>query len=623
MSWIEKLYATYQNQPPVNIGNRSDKLPLLPVSHTRQNAHIEIALESTGNFRRAKIIQKAEAPTIIPATEESAGRTRGYVPHPLCDKLQYVAGDYAKFGGAKPSKFNEYLKNLEAWCSSSYTHPKILAVQAYVKKERVIADLVNAGILPIDSKGKLLKKRTEKPKETPEIFSVLPTPEDAFIRWSVEVPGDPQTELQSDKTVWKSWSDYSASQEATRGLCYVTGEVSPLATNHPKRIRYPGDSAKIISSNDTSGFTFLGRFTSAGEASGVSLEVTQKAHNALQWLIQRQGKLIGKQAIVAWAVSGADIPDPFSDTMTLLTGNRDSPPAIYTGYTAQEIGAQLSKLIAGYSVKLGPTEDVIVMALDSATPGRMAIRFYRELTGSDFLARVLSWHTDCSWRQNFSKSESFIGAPSPQDIAEAAYGRGIYQDNERNLLKTTTERLLPCIVDGVPVPRDIVESCVRRASSRNGVEIWEWEKALGIACGLYKSHQKERRYTLALDYGRKTRDYLYGRLLALAERLEGYALYKAGEQRDTNAARMMQRFADRPYSTWRTIETSLIPYKTRLRTKSPVFLVSIEREMDNIVNSFSPEDFLSDQRLSGEYLLGYHCQRAELWPKPDSESENS
>ncbi len=126
---------------------------------------------------------------------------------------------------------------------------------------------------------------------------------------------------------------------------------------------------------------------------------------------------------------------------------------------------------------------------------------------------------------------------------------------------------------------------------------------------------------MALDHDRKTRDYLYGRLLALAEHLEGRALYVAGEQRETNAGRLMQRFADRPYSTWRTIETSLTPYKVRLRTKRGAFLHKLEEEMDAVEDLFQTDDFLSDRRLSGEFLLGYHCQRSALKGSPADEPE--
>lgn len=54
---------------------------------------------------------------------------------------------------------------------------------------------------------------------------------------------------------------------------------------------------------------------------------------------------------------------------------------------------------------------------------------------------------------------------------------------------------------------------------------------------------------MSLDQRRTTRDYLYGRLLAIAENIESLALFVARENRDTSAAKLMQRFADHPYTT--------------------------------------------------------------------------
>jgi CRISPR-associated protein Csd1 len=124
---------------------------------------------------------------------------------------------------------------------------------------------------------------------------------------------------------------------------------------------------------------------------------------------------------------------------------------------------------------------------------------------------------------------------------------------------------------------------------------------------------------MALDENRKTRDYLYGRLLALADSLEQWALNVAGEKRQTNAARLMQRFADHPYSTWRTIEISLAPYKARLGGKAN----KRQDLIDQVHSMFDPpEDFTSDRKLSGEFLLGYHCQREALRKKSGDTSEN-
>ena len=83
----------------------------------------------------------------------------------------------------------------------------------------------------------------------------------------------------------------------------------------------------------------------------------------------------------------------------------------------------------------------------------------------------------------------------------------------------------------------------------------------------------------------------------------------------------MQRFADRPYSTWRTIELSLGPYKTRLRAKRASFLNEMGRQLDEVIGAFHEQDFTDERRLSGEFLLGYHCQRQALWTKPDAETD--
>src|SRR3989338_909376 len=105
MSWIQKLYETYDNcQSMVGVGTDDNKVPLLPICHTTQKAQIEIVLDQKGEFKKARVIPKNEARTNIPCTESSGGRTSGESPHPLCDKMQYVAADYAQYGGNKDNQ---------------------------------------------------------------------------------------------------------------------------------------------------------------------------------------------------------------------------------------------------------------------------------------------------------------------------------------------------------------------------------------------------------------------------------------------------------------------------------------------------------------------------------------
>lgn len=627
MSWIEQLWKTYEaNLSEVGRVRENDDAQLLPICHTTQQAQIEIVVDGSGNFLRARVVASEDARTVIPCTEQSGSRSGSKpVNHPLCDKLQYVAGDFVVYGGKVTSGYAQnpqepyelYVTDLRKWCESAYGHAKLRAVLQYVTRKTVIRDLVAAGVLHLDNTGKMLEAWNDDAGEKPAIFQVMKNrPQwEAFVRWVVEVPGDPQANVWTDRELHNCWIQYYISQQESVDVCYVTGEQTKVALLHPAKIRHDGDAAKIISGNDTSGFTFRGRFTELSQAVGVSFEVTQKAHNALRWLMRRQGTLIGDFAVVAWAVTGEEIPDPLADSAALFgLVPASSEEASSVSSVGEDFALRLRRRMLGYSTSLGDSSHIVVMGLDSASPGRLSIVYYRELSGSEFLSRIETWHATCAWRHAYRRrlgqvggrgeAPEFIGAPAPVDIAEAAYGTRL----DEKLKRRTVERLLPCIIDGKPLPVDIVDNAVRRATNRGALEDEEWRKALTIACALYRKWREKEGYTMALEEGRRSRDYLFGRLLALADALEEWALREAGESRQTNAARLMHRFAERPYSTWRTLELSLGPYKARLGPKA-------RRRIDQIsevIAMFDPADFTSDRKLTGEFLLGYHCQRQAM-----------
>lgn len=734
MSWIQKLYETYD----ACTGNENipDIEELCPVGYSVQNAHIEVVIDQAGNFRQASLVNSRDAKTLIPATEKSlTGRTSGIAPHPLCDSLQYCAGDLLLYTESResyfdqcrftdqqfrdnelnpiklinlilrekrkaekkslsrgkcirwlntllarananecpnlerrihynrdvlernypdecPSNISSYFLQLERWNRSISSHDKVKAVYNYVAKKTLVKNLVEKELLSVkDGKLAIVEKTNEKGKvkvttskddDNPIITDAeglhpimkLLTADDkgirnqakAFIRWKVESDDTPCSETWRDQSLFEKWAEYSGSLDATKGFCYVTGEKdTDIAQKHPAKLRSGKDGAKLISSNDTSGFTFLGRFQSVNEAASVSSIVTQKAHSALRWLIGRkQAFRSGNQVFVSWATTGKPIPDPCANSWDFLGDDfqtTDTSTA-QVGDVGQAFAQRFNKKLAGYKASIADAEDIVVMGLDSATPGRMAITFYRELTGSEFLERIEKWHSDFAWIQNYGKDKedkakmiSFEGAPAPKDIAWCAYGGKVEGKNGINLLNATVERLLPSIIDGRPLPRDLVEQCVRRASNRNSFKQNkkgnqpEFEKCLGIACSLFKGFYIERGYIMALEEERCTRDYLYGRLLAVADQIESLALGIAGENRGTTASRLMQRFSDRPFSTWKNIEGTLKPYKDRIRAKYPSLLKGYEELLDVIHSRILTANYISDTRLTGEYLLGYHCQR--------------
>mgnify|MGYP001420486347 CR=1 FL=1 len=631
MSWMQRLYETYE----ACAGNKNipDSDALFPVSHSSQQAQIEIVIDSSGNFKSAKVLSdKSEQKTLIQCTEESSGRA-GKKPkcHPLCDKLQYIAGDFVEYGGKvtsgfvnNPSEpFENYCELLKAWCNSQFSHEMACAILSYVNKKRVISDLLSIGILQIDNrvlkvKNILLEWRDDK-KNIPDIFKSLPpgqNPMDSFVRFRVLSNDKLESGTWESKSLIQSWIDFYASNQVKKGMCLIKGHEDFLAEQHPSKIRHDADKAKLISSNDTSGYTFKGRFTDSEQVANTSFEVTQKAHNALRWLVRRkQAFKNGDQVFVTWAVRGTDIPDPFINSLDFLgvQENIQTVDDLGIGDVGQSFAFRINKKIAGYKASLSDTDNIIIMGLDSATPGRMAIPYYRELTGSEFLNRIENWHKNFAWDQNFGKDLRFVGVPSPKDIAWSAYGKKTEGKGGKKLVGATVERILPCIIDGAKFPNDLIISCIHRVSNRIAMERWEWEKCLGIACSLYRGSNKEKEYSMELEVERKTRDYLYGCLLAVGEKIESTALSFAKENRDTAAARYMQRFSDRPFSTWKLIEGSLVPYMSRINTKMPGLLAGYKELLDEIHSSFAVNDYTEDKPLSGEYLLGYHCQRKWLW----------
>lgn len=651
MSWIESLYRTYE----LNYGKELGSNKIRPVFHIQQKAHICVAVDIDGNFISARVIDKNEPIKTIPVTKKSGGRSNGSRPHALFDKLIYVAGDFVDYQDFKNeiakneskkssidyeisenkekliesiekkriesiNSFNDYINQLNGWCESKYSLPKICAIKKYLEKKSLIKDLNEYGLLPLDENGKLFTKKPLDVKD--EIFSAVSggNTSSALVIFECYKDGDPEAELWENEVVQKSWVDYFSEEidkqpnDGEFGICYVSGKESSLCYSNPKNIRFSSDGAKLISSNDANGFTFRGRFEDQFQAYGISDDVTQKAHSALSWLIQKQGKMEGDQTIVAWAIADdVSVPSPICDEFAF--GNTENS---FCG-TAKESANALNLKISGYRSKLN-TKDMVVLMIESTGKGNMAITYYNKLSGSDFLDNIEHWHTNCAWNQNLGKEKKFYGAVSPREIAKVIYDIDAKAgEGEKKRIKNTVARLLPCIMERKPLPSDIVNGAIRsvcKASIKKD-DKWKFNRNLSVACSLY-NFKSEEKYDMSLDKERKTRGYLYGRLLAVVDYLESKVLEYGGNQRSTNAMRLMQRFSNRPYSTWEIIKRKINPYEQKLERINKGMSVNLNKIINEIHSKFEYEDFCSDKPLDGGYLLGFYCQRNDFYTKKES-----
>lgn len=651
MGWLDRCYETYEkNLSEVgNIAKRGDKdAPmLLPVAHTTQKAHVEISLSASGEFLFARIVRPDEATTVIPCTEESSERTRRFAPHPLADKLQSVAGDYTLFGGKKSHKFDEYINQLSAWCESPHSNDKVRAVLKYAEKGTVIADLVCARILVTGDDGKLITNRKNYKGEKPLISGVLADETECFVRWRVD-----GVSLHDSKDVWQSWIDYYESLIAKRGICYVTGQETVLSRLSPKKIRSSKDGARLVSSNDSTNFTFRGeRFSNAEQALHIGYETTQKAHSALRWLIGKQGIFNGGQTILVWGTENEDLPPITADTYDFI--GEDDLEDVLSGEgesivdTTRTAFAELfNRKASGYNAELEKHHKISVIIIDSASEnkGRISIKYYLELEKSKLIGNITNWHETLTWRHSYrrlaneqSKGENdgyitFYGAPSPADIAKAAYG----EKADKKLINHTIERLIPCIIEGKALPRDIMLSAVHRVPCGSQRKYWESSKVRSIACSLVlgyhnrknQDHKAKENFTMALNENCTDRSYLFGRILACADaveyKAESVAGVKKNERHPTNAQRLEAAFVRRPAKTCEVLKLQLIPYVDRL-IKNGASTYAYDLMLELIVK-LSEQNY-NNKPLNELYLLGYASQRQEFFTsrkdKNAGDGENS
>lgn len=611
MSWIRNLIKTYDfcesliGKIDTSAGKTNGSVVLLPLFHLVNNASLEIYIDQDGNFIRAERIPKYDQATVCPETEDSGSRGAGIYPKPLFDKLYYVAGDYDEYSqhfkknSKKPEKkkrayFEKYIKNLEEWVNSDYSCDKIKSIYRYLKKEQVLQDLIKV--------DKLEKN-------------------DDFVRFVVESPGSMNEKVWEDIEVRESFIKYTLNKSTNIGICYATGEEMPLAKKLPSKIRSVDDMTKIISSNNKGGLVFRGRFAKPEQAVGIGYVASEKAHNALRWLIAKQGYTNDSESIVFWGNKKIEVATPNDTPLAIVYEKKE------TINTLEKYADKVNSLMEGYKTELRD-EEVSMISVDSANgskKGRLSITYYNEMSGADYIDKLRKWYEECSWELFGEKNDNqfyYMGTPTPKDIAYAAYGvkrnKALTISNPK-LQKKCIDRILSCIVEDRKLPLDILKSAVNNASNPQRFidkrDTSKWNFILGVTCALIRKHNidyKKGEYSVMLeeDKYRKDRDYLFGMLLAILDDVENSYYYRAQmDSRETNASKLWNIYSRYPARTFEEIRRKLQPYLAK--TSKPI-RENQSKKIEHILGCLRDIDGFNNKSLNENYLLGYYCEKAAI-----------
>lgn len=588
MGLLQKACETYDCHVRLAGLPREGHETLSPISHIPTSAQIEITLNQDGQFVSARAVDKTEPKIVIPVTEEPGGRSgTNPKPHPLCDQLKYLAGYDAK-------KYEGYVAQLTQWTESPYGHPKLRPILHYVKGGTILADLARSGVIQPDEKGR-------------------PAEESAMVRWRVVGLDTGESDAcWLDQSLFSAFIHYYRAKMQGQGenLCMISGALARPAIQHPKGIApLCGGNAKLISANDKDGFTYWGRFTADWQAATVSYEASQKAHNALRWLIANQGTTVGGRVFLCWNPQGkktCSVIGPFRINKEPIT-------------EPTEYREDLQRTLMGYRDLLPDSVGVVIAAFDAATTGRLSLTYYNELLGSDFLQRLHDWDATCCWPNQVGA----IWAPSLYQIVNCAFGtvqNGQLKTDNR-VLKQQIQRLVACRVDRARFSRDIAEMLVHRASHSLAYESNVSKELLFTACAVLKKYYFDRNgeeWSMELDPCKQDRSYQFGRLLAVMEKVERDT-YKKDEDREPNAIRQQSIFCRRPMYAAANIEKQLEQaYFPRIRSSAlRAYYKNITGQIMEEIHRFPDSQW--KRPLDDTYLMGYYVQCRALYTKKEKQ----
>ena len=605
MGLLQKAMETYDAHSDLVGKERENHQVLAPVGHIITQAGVEITLEPDGSFFSARLIGNREPKIFIPATEESAGRTSGDCAHPLCDNLSYIAS-------FNESRHAKYVTQLTEWANSPYGHPMLRPILTYVQGGTILSDLSESGLIELDEKG-------------------APKNEKLMVRWRIHGIGTPLDGCWQQPSLVKAFQDWYTSKLAGRGpaLCMITGADAPPAEQHLKGVIASAGNAKLISANDTSSFTFRGRFTSDSQAVTVSYEASQKAHNALQWLASEQGvrEIFGGRTFLCWNPQGIQIchaAGPFGKKLVTTV------PSDYR--------QELKNTLDGMRSQLPQQSGVVIAAFDAATTGRLSMTYYSELLGSDYLQRLYDWDEHCCWFFGWNKfrANAAIQSPLLRRIVDCAFGtlsgeKGhVWLKTDDKIMGQQMQRLISCRVDRGHIPLDIMKALFHRASTPQSFgDPTVREEILATACAVIRKYRYDvykEECDMEFDLNDMDRNGLFGCLLAVLEKVERDT-YNKDETREPNAIRLQSIYCRRPMKTFQQIYEHLnqayFPkLRPWLREYYRAMITNIIAKIDSLPESDRDSSSKWNAPLNEMYLIGYSHQRKELYTKKERSEEN-
>ena len=621
MSFMTALYDSYLYCEKNNFVNKSDKIDyetvLLPIYHSNKRSDgkniIEITLNKESEIVDANFLIENEK-IIFPITEESVGRCSGISPHSIVEEISYLIKE-------EKAKNDVYMENLDNWIEFLKKEKKefkfLEIIQKFLKKEDFLEKIFKIcykdNFISFE-KGKIKyldNKNNEKSMDIKKIFLTFKI-QNLF--------GDEKDYTVSNyKKLHNEYIEYMLEKENKnkKKICNISGKKLYCSSKHRGLL---GTSKLISVSNHEE--TYYGRLKKGEEIVSIGYETSQKIHNMLKYFLENEKTCtyLGENSyLINWFSD-----DINNDENIKITGDLFTAPTVEGKDIADISNENVLKYLSGNYRNIGKESKYYIMIVNKVSNGRLSMKYFREMGKSDFYERISEWYKNIGWsKYNHNERKTIKKYPGIYKIVNYTYGIEREDKNKNKKIifdqkkyrRDQIESLLTVMIDRKKIPLSIVKKMYSNICNRQRYDK-TWNGLIEVACSVFKKYY--------IDYfnkevseemeDKKNRDFLYGRLLAIFEKIEESTF--GDEKRSTNAQKLWTAYINCPGKIMMTLIDKLQPYKRKLENNKRGSYIYFENLTQNIMmDLMNTEEFETNKnkKLKENFIFGYYYQRNEFF----------
>lgn len=637
---------------------------ILPIYHTNRRSDgfsvLQIYLDDDGTPKRIAFIEDS-AYTIFPITEDSLNRTSNVFAHPLCDDMQYLSKNLHE------RKHQNYLEQNKLWTDEiipdlSSLHSEeadeliafIEEIQEVVHKWDVldlVKTLLKQNYIVVSEDQEKIELEIEPETDSRKARTKNVDLSKVFVSFGKEYVDTARKDIDvsSNRLLHNSHIRLIQNRQAKEEDQFDTCDISGRRMYCTNRNRGLIGMGKIVGGSHDE--THKGRFYDSNQVIRLGGETSEKIHLMLKFFLehrQNMQPLYNNTTAVFWFLE--DILNERDFSLNDPTSEADIFDIILEEDELEE-SLENERAEAWKKVLRGErelSEDLqndffYLLMLNKISNGRIAIQGQRTMPTKEFMVNLKHWQETCSWDSWHRSSGSFKPrTPRPWDIVRFVYG--IENDNgwveclKDEQKSLAFRRLLPSVIDGAPLPRDMARQIFTNFKNRIAYEK-NWTYLQYMSCALLnKMRQDEgrgKRHPM-LEKDKQTRDYLYGRLLAVYEKIELDAMRPRGVSSDqkegkgssmrvTNVGKIWGAFFQNPERMLQSLHGKIKPYLNRLKNDKAglfIYLNNLASEIQTEIRD--SEEYLENKNraLNEDAVFGYYAQNRDFYTSRDAKEEN-